>query len=212
MNITLSGDLYNYTAYLETMLSYGVDASISQLTNSYWCKDVGDMLHCDSTNAESKNTGFKDRWNRQKQSKEIEMYGRIHSNIRNVPKFLLSDVKLQIKFTKANPSFYLMNSAADSKTTFKFLDAKRFVRRIRANPQIPLAQEETLKTDLARFNMTRVELKIFTFSAGTQSLSIDHAVLGRIPKRLLFTMIAMTFSARSIQTPTIFNISVFVHS
>jgi len=83
-----------------------------------------------------------------------------------------------------------MNTAADSKTTFKFLYAKLFVIRIRANPQIPLAQEETLKTDLARYNLARVELKTFTFSAGPQSLSIDQAVMGRIHKRLLFAMIA----------------------
>ena len=66
------------------------------------------MMPCDPTN-----TGFIDRWNRQKQSKEIEMYGRIHSDICNVPKLLLPGIKLQIKFTKAKPSFYLMNPAAD---------------------------------------------------------------------------------------------------
>ena len=37
--------------------------------------------------------------------------------------------------------------------------------------------------------MTRVELKTFTFSAGSKSLSIDNAVLGLVPKRLLFTMV-----------------------
>jgi len=37
--------------------------------------------------------------------------------------------------------------------------------------------------------MTRVELKTFTFSAGSKSLSIDNAVLGPVPKRLLFTII-----------------------
>jgi hypothetical protein len=117
------------------------------------------------------------------------MYGRINSDICNVPKFLLIGIKLQIKFTKAKPSFYLMNSAADSKSTFKFLDAKLFVKRIRANPQIPLAHEETLKRDLAGYNLTRVEFKTSTFFSGSQSLSIDEAVMGRIPKRLLFTMV-----------------------
>ena len=34
-----------------------------------------------------------------------------------------------------------------------------------------------------------VELKTFTFSKGSQSLYIDNAILGHIPKRLLFTMI-----------------------
>jgi len=37
--------------------------------------------------------------------------------------------------------------------------------------------------------MTRVELKTFTFSAGSKSLSIDNAVLGPVPKRLLFTVV-----------------------
>jgi hypothetical protein len=36
--------------------------------------------------------------------------------------------------------------------------------------------------------MTRVELKAFTYSIGPNSLSIDNAVLGQLPKLLLFTM------------------------
>ena len=160
VTITQSVDLYNYRSVLETLLSYGVDATISHLTNSYWYKDVGDMLPCDITKAESTNTGFIDRWNRQKQSKETEMCGRIHSDVCNVPKFLLPGIKLQIKFTKAKSSFYLTSIAADSKTTFKFLDAQLLVRRIKANPKIPIAHEKLLKTELALYNMTRVELKI----------------------------------------------------
>jgi hypothetical protein len=150
------------------------------------------MLPCDPTKTESTNAGFIDRWNRQKQSKETEMCGRIHSDICNVPKFLLPGIKLQIKFTKAKSRFYLMSTKADSTTTFKFLDAKLLVRRIKANPKIPLAYEALLKTELALYPITRVELKTFTVSAGLQSLSIDQAVIGRIPKRLLFTMIANT--------------------
>jgi hypothetical protein len=84
----------------------------------------------------------------------------------------------------------MMNLQDSSTTKFKFLGAKLFVRRIRANPQIPVAHEQTLKTNLARYNLTRVELKIFTFSSGPQSLSIDQAVNGRNPKRFLFTMLA----------------------
>jgi hypothetical protein len=75
VNITHSGDLYNYRAYLETLLSYGVDASKSHLTNSYWYKDVGNMLPCDPTNAKLKNTGFIDMLNRQKQSKKLKCTG-----------------------------------------------------------------------------------------------------------------------------------------
>ena len=72
------------------------------------------MKPCDPTKAESTNKGFIDRWNRQKQSKVTEMYGRIHVDICNVPKFLLPGIKLQIKFTKAKSSFYLMSTDAES--------------------------------------------------------------------------------------------------
>jgi hypothetical protein len=37
-----------------------VDASISHLTNSYWHKDIGDMMPCAPTHADSKNTGLTD--------------------------------------------------------------------------------------------------------------------------------------------------------
>jgi len=74
----------------------------------------------------------------------------------------------------------------------KFLDAQLLVRRSRPNLQIPIAHEQTLRTELARYNLTRVEQKTFTFSAGPESPSIDQAVIGRIPKRLLFTLIANT--------------------
>ena len=75
-------------------------------------------------------------------------------------------------------------------TVFQFLDAQLWVKRVRPNPTIPLAHKAVLdKGGVARYNMTRFELKSFTFSSGSQSLSIDNAVLGPVPKRILFTMI-----------------------
>ena len=75
-----------------------------------------------------------------------------------------------------------MNIDADSKTVFKLLDAWLLVKRVKTDPTIPLAQNATLaKGPLARYNLTSVELKTFTFSSGAQSLSIDIAVLGPVP-------------------------------
>jgi len=64
------------------------------------------------------------------------------------------------------------------------------VKRVKTDPVTPLAHVATLnKVVLARYNMTRVELKTFTFSDGSKSLSIHNAHLGPVPKRLLFSMI-----------------------
>jgi len=190
--ITQSGELYQYRSHLETILTYVSDAVASHLTNSFWHLDRGDPSTADKTVAAT-NVGFITRWEKIKQSKDVQLYGRLHSDNCNVPMFLLPGVNLNIKLTKARSSFYLMNATADSKTTFKFLDAKLFVKRIRPHPDLLTAHIDTL-TDgaIARYNLTRVELKSFTFTPGSNSLSIDNLVLGPITKRILFTMVKNT--------------------
>jgi len=72
---------------------------------------------------------------------------------------------MKIKHTKGKPSFYLMNKDAETKTVFKFLDAQILVNRVRPSPSLLLAQNIALgKGALARYNLTRVELKCFMFS------------------------------------------------
>ena len=84
----------------------------------------------------------------------------------------------------------MMNKIAFPKTTFKFLDAQLMVKRTTPDPIMLLALNSTLsKGGLAWYKGTRVELKTFTFSAGSKFLSIDNAVLGPVPKLLLFTMV-----------------------
>jgi len=95
----------------------------------------------------------------------------------------------------------MMNKDADSKTVFKFLDAWLLVNRVKTDPTIPLTHNATLdKGPLARYNLTRVELKTLTFSSGAQFLSIDNAVLGPVTKRLLLTMVENTDFLGSMNT------------
>jgi hypothetical protein len=75
------------------------------------------------------------------------------------------------------------------------------MKSIRPSSSTLLTQNETLNRGaLSRYNVTSVELKIFTFSSGAQSLYIDNAVPGRIPKRLLFTMLKNTDFLGSMDT------------
>jgi len=94
-----------------------------------------------------------------------------------------------------------MNQDAETKTVFKFLDAQLLVNRVRSSPSHLLAHNIALaKGAFERYNLARVEPKSFTFSSGDQSLSIDNAVLGTIPKRLLFTMVKHTEFLGSVTT------------
>jgi hypothetical protein len=151
------------------------------------------MQPCDptvETQTFATNDGFLARWSWLSGRRDVHPFGRLNTDLCNVTLFLLPKVPLQIKLSKPRPSFYLMNKCADTKTTFKFLDAYLIVRCVQPNHVILSAEETALeKGGLARYNMTRDDIKIFTFSAGSKSRSIDNAVLGPLPKRMLFTMI-----------------------
>jgi hypothetical protein len=170
VNVTQASGHYRYRSYLETLLTYGCDAAVSHLSAAYWYLDRGDIEPYDptaKTPTAATNRGFVTRWNKLSASKEIQLFGRLHSDICNVPLYLLPGVRLQIRQTKARSGFYLMNKTVDTKTTFKFLDGQLLVRRVRPNPAILIAQNATLRTGcLTCYNLTRVQLKTFTFSAG----------------------------------------------
>jgi hypothetical protein len=71
---------------------------------------------------------------------------------------------------------------------------------VQPNPELLEAQDKALHIYFARYILTRVDLKTFTFSAGSKSRSIDNGVLGLLAKRLLFTMIKNTDFNGSVDT------------
>jgi hypothetical protein len=141
-----------------------------------------------------------------KQRKEIKLYGRLHSDICNVSRFLFPGVRLHFKFNKARSSFFIMNTDNDSKVEFRFVDAKLLVHRIKPSPSLHLSHNTVLsKGGLARYNLTRVEHKTFTFSKCSISVSIDNTVLVPITKRFLFTVVKNTDFLGSLDTnPNLF--------
>jgi len=79
-----------------------------------------------------------------KQSKELQMFGRLHSDICNVVPYLLPSVKLQMKLTKGKTLFYLMSRKADFTTKFQFLESYLIINRIRPNPSYLITHSTSL--------------------------------------------------------------------
>ena len=71
------------------------------------------------------------------------------------------------KTDRSKDDFYFMNSNPDKKASFKFLDAELVVRRIRPSPKFFVAHNEALSKGIHYlYNLTRVELKTFTYAGG----------------------------------------------
>jgi hypothetical protein len=116
--------------------------------------------------------------------------GLLHPDICNALTLIIPGVPVIVRLTKGRREFYLMAKDADSKVTFKILEARLLVKHIEANPLILHAHNTTREAGgLAKYHLTSVEVKTFTFAAGSQSLSIDNAVLGHLPKRMVFTLV-----------------------
>jgi len=110
------------------------------------------MFPCDPTTATvtaMTNRGLITGWDKHSASKELQLFGRLHSDLYNVPLVLLPGVSLQIGLTKARPSFYMMSMEAASKTTFKFLDAQLLVKRVKPDAVTLSAHTATLNTWLS---------------------------------------------------------------
>ena len=149
------------------------------------------MVFC-GPNAVTANTnrGFLAQCDQLRPVKGVEMVGRLHTDIWNVRTHLLPGVRMQIKLTKAKHEIYVHSKDADSSAVFKILDAQLLVKRVRPNPAYLIAHNTALQAGaIARYKMTTVEHKTFTFAKGLQSLSIDNAILGPITERLLFVMV-----------------------
>jgi len=63
---------------------YGIDGAVTFLSNAYWYLDTGDMQPSDpmaETLTATANRGYISRWNRLGASRDVQLFGRLHSDI-----------------------------------------------------------------------------------------------------------------------------------
>ena len=110
--ITSSTNTYPYRAMLETLLSYGRDAKTSQLTSAMYYKDTaGNMDSLDFEHADAVNQGLSVRRHMTRQSRVIDMMGRIHGDIFFQERYMLNEVNVKLKLVRSKDAFCLMGDA-----------------------------------------------------------------------------------------------------
>lgn len=175
---------YHYRSYFENLLTYGSDAKNTFLRTSGWIRDTSDNLD----NLTSINTGFFKRKALFKNSKIVEVMGKLHCDMFNQPLFLINNVDLRIVITLEKPQFFIMcNDTLDPK--FKMHEATLFMKQITINPNILIAHNQVLQHKNCVYHYKRVEIKTIVVPPGTNSLSLDNIVHGVLPSRILFTMV-----------------------
>ena len=91
---SMNNYVYPYRALLETLLSCGKEAKISHLESELYYKDTAGAI--EEMSADCRNDGFLDRYQYCKDSKNIEMMGRLHHDMFQQDKLLLNKVDMNI--------------------------------------------------------------------------------------------------------------------
>ncbi|XP_011633971.1 uncharacterized protein F54H12.2-like [Pogonomyrmex barbatus] len=73
----------------------------------------------------------------------------------------------------------------NSTSKIRILDASLLIRRAKISPAVLLEHTRMLSKTTAKYPLTRVEIKTFTIHAGVVEESIDNAILGQLPKRVI---------------------------
>ena len=172
---------YAYRAYLETLLNYGKAAKDSQLTASLWCPDdAGSMDSIDNANA-----NFVKRKRLSEKSENIDLVGRLHSDLFFQEKLLLNGIDLRLKLVRDKNSFVLLSGARDAAFKVSIIKAVLRARNVRVYPSVSLAHAKALELSNAKYPIDRVECKTSSAPANSLSMNREHIFQGKLPVRVV---------------------------
>lgn len=184
--ISPSENTYPYRAYIEAALNYGKDAKRSHLTAALFHRDSSN--HFDDTEG-NENSGLKVRRLATAQSQEVDMMGRLHTDIMAQDRYLLNGVDVKIRLIRSKHAFNLMAHGAAPTYLSVITHASLFVRKCKLNPAVSLAHAKALEKGTAKYPMKRVILKTFSIPRGNLSAVQDNLFLSQLPTRIIIGLV-----------------------
>lgn len=184
--ITNSTNTYAYRSYLETLLSFGESAKKSHLTAGLFYKDVAGKMDVANPAAvgDDRNNGLTKRAAFTERSREVDLIGRVHSDIFFQERYMLNEVTTRIKLSRNKDAFCLMASG-DQSYKVQITSAAMLIRKVKISPSVYLAHARALENGMAKYPIRRVICKSFTIPAGYLNSSHEKLFTGQIPSRLV---------------------------
>jgi hypothetical protein len=135
------------------------------------------------------NNGLRTRRTLATTSQEIDMMGRLHSDIFVQDRYMLNGVDIKIKLMPSKDVFNLI--AHDPKESYKAIItyATLVVWKAKLNPAISLAHEKALTQTNAKYPFKRVVLKTLSIPSGMLSHTQDNLFLSQTPTRIVIGLI-----------------------
>ena len=152
--LTRSTNTYPYRAYIETLLSYGDDAKVTQLTSQLWHKDTAIRMDAvEIADGAAANAGFVARRANIVRSRVVDMIGRLHVDLFLQNKFLINGVDVKIRPVRSKKAFALMAGGANPDYKINIINAILFAKKAALNPTVQMVHIKTLEKSTAMYPM-----------------------------------------------------------
>jgi len=185
--ITSSTNTYPYRAMIETLRSYGMDAKTSQLTSALYYKETaGNMDSVDFEDENDVNKGLAVRRHMARESRVIDMMGRLHADIFFQNRYMLNEVGVKIKLIRSKDAFCLMG---DANYKVKITHELLFARKVKVMPSVFLAHAKAMEHGTAKYPIRRVVCKSFTIPQNYLDMNHEKLFSGQLPTRIVIRLV-----------------------
>ena len=162
-----SSNTYPFSAYVDTVLSYGAGAKNTQLTSQLWYKDTADNK--DATIVDGGNTGLVERRMYIAESRIVEMMGRLHVDLFLQDRFLLNGVSVNIRLAHSKYAFSLMIGRQNPDYKVQIVDAVLLARKAVLSPTVQMAHIKALEKGTAKYPIRPVDCNVSSIPQGAMS-------------------------------------------
>ncbi len=176
--------MYPYRAYFHNLLTYGSSTKKGLLRTVGWVKDVPSAtMHDKDDAAWIKRAG----WIISKG--ELEFAGSLCLDTLVQSKYLLNNMSIKIKLSRAKPDFYFMKHIDGETVKLTITSAILYVRRVQMTPSVILQNEAALLHRNALYPIQHTEITTYTISKGSLSHNKESLFRGKMPKLIIVGMV-----------------------
>ena len=175
--ITSNSPTYAYKAYFEAFLGFSRDQKKSHLTSALWYND--EDLKDDVI--------VKNQTKYLKNYRELDMMGRLHTDITFQGRSLLGGCKLTIRILLNDPKFYMISKG--HKPELDIMEVSLFTHRSKVSRDLVEAHNLALDKATAKYPLTMSKVKAFTIHTGAYDACIDNIHSGQLPRRIFICFV-----------------------
>ena len=210
IQINVSSSDYAYRSYLDTMLNYGTAATNSWLQSAlYYPDNGGTHSTLDAITGVPVNQGLYTRHQWGKESKTMDLYGRLHVDMFMQPRPLPPNTNIRLRLTRNSSEFVLVSNMKEKQYKVEISEAVLYLKCLKLNPQISLDHARALQSgNTLKYPLTRVEVFTYTIPDGSMSHRRVDAISGQLPQKIYLGLVSNVHFNGSFQS-TPFNFQSF---